>query len=106
MIDVRFTDGVINITPYVTDAFTISQYRNLIAFEKFNPIIELWFIAFAQFMDYLINKSKDVILLRKKGIIEHALGSDEEVANVFNQLTTETFEYLTLELATVYGEVD
>ncbi|XXG71037.1 hypothetical protein AAC387_Pa07g0380 [Persea americana] len=106
VIDIRFTEGVLNITPLVIDAFTISQYRNLIAFEKFDPSIEPRFTAFAQFMDYLINKSKDVILLREKGIIEHALGSDEEVANVFNQLTTGTFEYLTLELATVYREVD
>lgn len=107
VLDVSFSvNGVIRITPLVIDAYTSSQFRNLIAFEKFNPSIEPRFTAFAGFMDYIINTSTDVTLLRKRRIIEHALGSDDEVATIFNQLNTRTFDYLPSDLVKIYKEAD
>lgn len=106
VIDVKYQNGIIEIKPLFLDAFTISIFRNLIAFEKFNPYMASSFTAFAKFMDYIIDTSKDVSLLRKKGIIKHAFGSDEEVANIFNQLTSKTVGYLPSELADIYQNVD
>lgn len=37
-------------------------------------------------MDSLINTPKDVALLKQADIIEHVLGSDEDVALLFNKL--------------------
>lgn len=105
-LDGTFGDGVMRITPFFIDAFTICQFRNLIAFEKLNPLMEPRFTAFAKFMDYIIDTSKDVALLRKKGIIEHAFGSDEEVAIIFNHLTSGTFDCQPSELTNMYKAVD
>eukprot|EP00268_Persea_americana_P020734 TRINITY_DN20808_c0_g2_i9.p1 TRINITY_DN20808_c0_g2~~TRINITY_DN20808_c0_g2_i9.p1 ORF type:complete len:364 (+),score=34.46 TRINITY_DN20808_c0_g2_i9:654-1745(+) len=104
--EVRFKDGVMNITPLVVNAFTISQFLNLIEFERAHPDMEPRFTAFAQFMNYIVNTSEDVALLRKKGILEHAFGSDEEVARIFNQLTGGTFHHLPWELKNVYEKAD
>ncbi|XXG52832.1 hypothetical protein AAC387_Pa03g1040 [Persea americana] len=106
LMDATFENGVMKITPLFIDAFTVSQFRNLIALEKFDPYIEPQVLAFSQFMDYIINTSKDVALLRKKGIIEHAFGSNEEVATFFNQLTSGTLEYRTPEMTRMYKDVD
>ncbi|XXG71040.1 hypothetical protein AAC387_Pa07g0382 [Persea americana] len=102
VLDVSYSNGVIKITPLKIDAFTGSQFRNLIAFEKFNPSIEPRFTAFTEFMDYIINESTDVTLLRKHRIIDHALGSDGEVATLFNQLNTRTFDDLPPDMADIY----
>lgn len=108
VIGTRFNpDGVMNITPLVIDAFTRSQFQNLIAFEKCNPSIEPGFTSFAKFMDYIIDTATDVRLLRENGIIERTLGSDEEVAAIFNQLNTATFDdYIPPDLAKTYERAD
>ncbi|XXG52842.1 hypothetical protein AAC387_Pa03g1049 [Persea americana] len=106
VMDAEFTNGVTEITPLFIDVFTVSQFRNLIALEKSDHYLEPQVIAFARFMDYIISTSKDVALLRKKGILQHAFGSDEEVAAIFNQLTSGTLEYQTTKLTKMYEDVD
>lgn len=106
VIDVTYKNGIMKIKPMSLDAFTISKFRNLIALEKFNPSNGSSFTAFAKFVDYIIDTSKDVALLKKAGIIKHAFGSDEEVATIFNRLTSNTIDYLPSELATIYHNVD
>ena len=51
MID-KVIDVILNTTPLLTDAFTVSQYRNLIAFEKLDPTIEPQFTPFAPRLPY------------------------------------------------------
>ncbi|KAL4319155.1 hypothetical protein GQ457_18G020980 [Hibiscus cannabinus] len=66
---------------------TERRFRNYIAYEQFIPCSEpTYFCDYVLFMDYLIDTSKDVQLLRKSGIIENALGDDEAVAQMFNRL--------------------
>ncbi|KAK8625438.1 hypothetical protein V6N13_090310 [Hibiscus sabdariffa] len=66
---------------------TERQFRNYIAYEQFIPCSEpIYFSDYVLFMDYLIDTSKDVQLLRKSGIIENGLGDDEAVAQMFNRL--------------------
>jgi len=45
--------------------------------------------SYAIFMDNLINSAEDVKYLHDRGIIEHWLGSDAEVADLFNRLCDE-----------------
>nr|POE94051.1 hypothetical protein CFP56_34274 [Quercus suber] len=45
--------------------------------------------SYISFLDSLIDEAKDVIDLRKEGILRNLLGSDEEVALVFNEIGTD-----------------
>ncbi|OUZ99251.1 Protein of unknown function DUF247 [Macleaya cordata] len=48
-----------------------------------------YFTDYVLFLDSLVNSRKDVEILHSKGIIEHFMGSDEEVANIINKLCRE-----------------
>ena len=48
-----------------------------------------FFTSYISFLDSLIDEAKDVIDLRKEGILHNLLGSDEEVALVFNEIGTD-----------------
>lgn len=63
-------------------------FRNLIAYEMCKPF-ELNYVAcYVCLMDQLIDSEEDVALLRKYGIVTNGLGSDAEVAKLFNGLCT------------------
>jgi len=59
------------------------------------------------FMDNLINSSEDVTYLHYCGIIEHWLGSDSEVADLFNRLCQEVvFDPKDSHLSRLSGDVN
>ncbi|KAK3412041.1 hypothetical protein EUGRSUZ_I00798 [Eucalyptus grandis] len=86
--DIHFEDGSLQIPKLVIHDGTRSLFLNLIAFEqchsKCNKIT-----SYVIFMDNLINSPKDIKHLHNHGIIEHWLGSNTEVADLFNQLCQE-----------------
>ena len=45
--------------------------------------------SYISFLDSLINEANDVKLLRKAGVLYNFLGSDEEVAKLFNEIGTD-----------------
>ena len=45
--------------------------------------------SYISFLDSLIDEPKDVIDLRNAGILQNFLGSDDEVAKVFNKIGTD-----------------
>lgn len=61
-------------------------FRNLIAFEMCKPSEGNDVACYVSLMDKLIDSEKDVALLRKRKIITSHLGSDAEVAELFNGL--------------------
>jgi hypothetical protein len=64
---------------------TITSYLNLIAYEMCTDFDNDYAISsFAYFMNSLVDNSEDVKELRSSGILLNSLGSDEEVADVFN----------------------
>ena len=71
------------------DDSTGPKFFNLIAYEMC-PDFEndYWVTSYISFLDSLIDEAKDVIDLRKEGILRNLLGSDEEVALVFNEIGT------------------
>lgn len=62
---------------------------NLIAFEQCHIDSSNDITSYIIFMDNLIDSPEDISYLHRRGIIEHSLGSNSEVADMFNQLCQE-----------------
>lgn len=85
--DIHFENGVLRMPLVRVDDETEKTYLNLMAFERLymhacNDVTD-----YLIFMDNIINSDKDVALLRSKGLIKSGLGSDKEVAQLFNSLS-------------------
>ncbi|PKU84637.1 UPF0481 protein At3g47200-like [Dendrobium catenatum] len=87
--DIEFKDGVLYIPRLFIQDGTKSLFLNLIAFEQCHLECGNHITSYISFMDYLINSKVDVGYLHDKEIIEHWLGSDKEVVDMFNQLCHE-----------------
>lgn len=68
---------------------TKSLFLNLIAFEQCHIDSSNDITSYIIFMDNLIDSPEDISYLHHRGIIEHSLGSNSEVADMFNQLCQE-----------------
>ncbi|CAA6654017.1 unnamed protein product [Spirodela intermedia] len=62
------------------------RLRNLIALEQCCVDVGNHFTSYCAFVDNIINTAGDVAILRGRGILESKLGSDAEVADLFNSL--------------------
>ncbi|KAF8398276.1 hypothetical protein HHK36_017203 [Tetracentron sinense] len=70
------------------DDSTERKFLNLIAYETCPDGPEDYGVtSYICFMDSLIDNAKDVKELRLRGILHNSLGSDEQVADLFNQLS-------------------
>lgn len=87
--DIKFKDGILRIPRLLIHDGTKSLLLNLIAFEQFHRNCSNDITSYVIFMDNLINSPEDVGYLHYRGIIEHWLGSDAEVADLFNGLCQE-----------------
>ncbi|XP_030532087.1 UPF0481 protein At3g47200-like [Rhodamnia argentea] len=87
--DIQFEGGSLQIPQLVIHDGTKSLFHNLIAFEQCHSNCTKDITSYVIFMDNLINSPKDIGHLHDRGIIEHWLGSNAEVADLFNQLCQE-----------------
>ncbi|KAL5556936.1 hypothetical protein UlMin_039172 [Ulmus minor] len=87
--DIKFNNGILSIPRLLIHDGTKSLFLNLIAFEQSHLDSTNDITSYVVFMDNLINSSEDVGYLHYCGIIEHWLGSDAEVAELFNRLCQE-----------------
>ncbi|XP_022963073.1 UPF0481 protein At3g47200-like [Cucurbita moschata] len=87
--DINFNNGVMQIPRLLIHDGTRSLFLNLIAFEQCHLDCSNDITSYVVFMDNLIDSHEDVAYLHYCGIIEHWLGSDEEVAELFNRLCQE-----------------
>ncbi|KAF2284614.1 hypothetical protein GH714_028085 [Hevea brasiliensis] len=87
--DIKFKNGVLWIPRLLIHDGTRSLFLNLIAFEQCHLDCSNNITSYVVFMDNLINSPEDVAYLHYCGIIEHWLGSDAEVADLFNRLCQE-----------------
>ncbi|KAK9163828.1 hypothetical protein Syun_004730 [Stephania yunnanensis] len=87
--DIKFENGVLQIPRILIHDGTKSLFLNLIAFEQCHLDCTNDITSYVIFMDNLINSPEDVSYLHYCGIIEHWLGSDGEVADLFNRLCQE-----------------
>ncbi|KAJ4890251.1 hypothetical protein Rs2_29999 [Raphanus sativus] len=87
--DIQFNNGYLEIPRLLIHDGTKSLFLNLIAFEQCHIDSRNDITSYIIFMDNLIDSHEDVSYLHYCGIIEHWLGSDSEVANLFNRLCEE-----------------
>ncbi|XP_068640327.1 UPF0481 protein At3g47200-like [Aristolochia californica] len=85
-LDIKFEDGVMEIPHLVVDQYTNTFLRNLIAFEQCHPSSGKCFTMYAAFMDFVVNTAKDVEILHQHGILDHGLGSEQDIALLFNKI--------------------
>nr|POF17248.1 hypothetical protein CFP56_18364 [Quercus suber] len=92
--DISFTTlgclGYLWLPPIIVDDSTRPKFLNLITYEMCLDFkIDFGITSYISFLDSLIDKANDVKMLRKAGILHNCLGSDEEVAQVFNEIGTD-----------------
>ncbi|KAF7815365.1 UPF0481 protein [Senna tora] len=85
--DVSFNGGVLRLPTIVIDDSTETMLSNLVAFERLHVGAGNDVSSYLFFMDNIIDTEMDVAILRQKGIVLNALGSDKDVAKLFNSLS-------------------
>ncbi|KAF8394246.1 hypothetical protein HHK36_020453 [Tetracentron sinense] len=88
-LDIKFSNGELEIPPLLIQDQTETLLRNLIASEQCRNQHATYITSYAFFMDSLINSADDVKFLRRHEIIINYLGEDEEVSSLFNKLCNE-----------------
>uniref|UniRef100_J3N7H8 Uncharacterized protein n=1 Tax=Oryza brachyantha TaxID=4533 RepID=J3N7H8_ORYBR len=81
---VQFERGVLTMPAISVDNSSEKLLLNLMALEQLHPEAGNNVTAFVFFMDNIVDTAEDVALLKSRHILRSALGSDEEVAKLFN----------------------
>ncbi|KAD3336267.1 hypothetical protein R6Q59_028507 [Mikania micrantha] len=77
----------LELPPITVDDSTKPMLLNLVAYEICsNDTNASWVTSYICLLDSLIDHSEDVKVLRKAGILDNRLGSDKEVAQLFNEI--------------------
>ncbi|XP_060213705.1 uncharacterized protein LOC132640912 [Lycium barbarum] len=89
--DVRFNffhcSALLTLPPITIDDSTKSEFLNLVAYEACPDTPDDFGVtSYLSFMDSLIDHAEDMKELRSKGILLNFLGSDQEVADLFNEI--------------------
>ncbi|KAJ4729443.1 hypothetical protein OWV82_002223 [Melia azedarach] len=90
ILDIKFSNGTLDIPPLAIHETTEAIFRNLISFEQCCPNCEPFVTSYAKFMDNLIYTTKDVELLTEKGILNNWLDPDDATL-YFNKLYNDTY---------------
>ncbi|KAG2687291.1 hypothetical protein I3760_09G044400 [Carya illinoinensis] len=80
----------LRLSPIIVDDSTGPKFLNLIAYEMcpdFENEFEI--TSYISFLDSIIDNTNDVMELRNAGILQNHLGSDKEVALLFNEIGTD-----------------
>ncbi|KAG5252724.1 UPF0481 protein [Salix suchowensis] len=90
LMDVKFKSsflyGTVKLPSLTIDVSTKPLLLNLVAYETSAALNQLSVTSYICFMDSLIDDADDVKELRSKGIIVNFLGSDQQVADLFNKM--------------------
>ncbi|KAJ6300617.1 hypothetical protein OIU76_021420 [Salix suchowensis] len=90
LMDVKFKSsffyGTVKLPTLTIDVSTKPLLLNLVAYEKSTALDQLPVTSYICFMDSLIDDADDVKELRSKGIIVNFLGTDQQVADLFNKM--------------------
>uniref|UniRef100_A0A2N9FPM3 Uncharacterized protein n=1 Tax=Fagus sylvatica TaxID=28930 RepID=A0A2N9FPM3_FAGSY len=92
--DISFTTraclGYLILPPIIVDDSTRPMFLNLIAYEMCLDFEnDFGVTSYISFLDSLIDERNDVKMLRKAGVLYNCLGSDKEVAKLFNEIGTD-----------------
>lgn len=83
--DKTFENGLMGVPRIMVTDFSNFLFRNFITFQQFFPEVGTYFTTYYCFMDLPVNTSRDVQTLNQFDIIEHGLGSDEEITTSLQQ---------------------
>lgn len=89
LLDLKFTNGVLEIPCIQLADRTETLIRNLMAFEQCHYIGQRYITDYFFILDFLINTTHDVDLLCKKGIMVNYLGDSNAAASMVNRLNNE-----------------
>ncbi|KAF2289303.1 hypothetical protein GH714_034380 [Hevea brasiliensis] len=82
--------GILRLPSLIVDDTTAPKLKNIIALEMCPHFLnDFQVTSYICFLDSLIDHPEDVQELRKAKIITNCLGSDEEVAKLFNEIGTD-----------------
>ncbi|KAK9069256.1 hypothetical protein SSX86_013372 [Deinandra increscens subsp. villosa] len=81
----------VELPPITVDDSTKPMLLNLIAYEMCgsHDALDAGVTSYICLLDSLIDHPEDVKALRKAGVLENSLGSDKEVAKMFNEIGTD-----------------
>ncbi|XP_027925276.1 UPF0481 protein At3g47200-like [Vigna unguiculata] len=86
----KFLCADLTLPEITVDDTTATTFHNLIAYEMCPDFENKFEISsFVAFMDSLIDHPEDVKELRSAKVLHNSLGSDEEVANLFNTISAD-----------------
>ncbi|XP_030924537.1 UPF0481 protein At3g47200-like [Quercus lobata] len=111
--DIYFTTpgclGYLWLPPISVEDSTRPKFLNLIAYEMCLDFQnDFGITSYISFLDSLIDEANDVKMLRKAGILYNCLGSDQHVAELFNEIGTdlvpnsEIYSYVRLQIQKHY----
>ncbi|KAL3736102.1 hypothetical protein ACJRO7_025106 [Eucalyptus globulus] len=89
LLDIAFEDRTLYMSPFFIDNNSVPLFLNFIAYEQCDGRAKPFFTNYFMFLDRLINSSDDIRILHEQGIINHALGSTDNVATLLNKLCRE-----------------
>ena len=92
--DISFTTvaclGYLFLPPMIVGDSARPKFSNLIAYKMCLDFEnDFRVMSYISFLDSLIDEANDVKVLRKAGVLYNCLGSDEEVAKIFNEIGTD-----------------
>ncbi|XP_040999515.1 UPF0481 protein At3g47200-like [Juglans microcarpa x Juglans regia] len=93
LLDLKFTNGTLEIPCMNMYNSTETTYRNIIAFEQCHYPHDSHFTDYIVLLTFLINTPKDADLLIRKGIIINWLANSNSVASFINNLGTNIVYY-------------
>ncbi|WCJ39258.1 hypothetical protein M5689_020258 [Euphorbia peplus] len=87
--DSHFFYGYLSLPPILVDDLSKSLLLNIAAYESCPdmPDYACQVSSYIVFLNSLIDQAEDVKELRSKGILLNSLGSDQDVANLFNEIS-------------------
>ncbi|KAL3745400.1 hypothetical protein ACJRO7_014499 [Eucalyptus globulus] len=89
LLDIDFKDGILVMWQVVVHEWTEAWFRNMIAYEQCHHVGK-YITSYAILMDSLIDTPEDIDILISCRILENRLGSNEDVASLFNSLYKKT----------------
>ncbi|KAF2305961.1 hypothetical protein GH714_009164 [Hevea brasiliensis] len=105
ILDIKFTDGVLEIPSLLIQETTEVIIRNLISYEQCCPKCSTRITSYAILLDNLINTAKDMDILTDNGIIDNWL-NPEDATQFFNKLYHDAYvkKYYYLDLCEKVNE--
>ncbi|RDY07636.1 UPF0481 protein, partial [Mucuna pruriens] len=86
LLDLRFSGRVLEIPQLKVEDWTELLFRNMVALEQCHYPHHSYITDYVAVFDFLVNTSRDVDILVRKGVLVNWLGDTDSVANMFNGL--------------------